>query len=134
MKGYIVKKITTFIFAVVTCSGVFADLYKAEFVAPGSFGGPNTNFSFVVDLNFTDSGSISGEIKNFYGAKHCPWNGVQLSGSNLANGNFRWSSDENINKGCGKLVFVGKKEGAKLVGYLPRFQGIKVDLELEPTN
>lgn len=110
-----------------------ADTYKVNFVAPSNTGKP-WNYGFVVDLQFGDAGVITGEIKEFYGASACRWPGVKISGGNLQDGNFRWITEENIVKGCGKLVFVGRKDGEKLVGYLPRFQGVKVDLELEPTK
>lgn len=112
---------------------VRADLYKVNFVAPSNTGKP-WNYGFVVDLQFADSGAISGEMKEFYGASACRWPGVKLAGGNLQDGNFRWTTEENPLKGCGKLIFVGKKDGEKIVGYLPRFQGVRVDLELEPAK
>jgi hypothetical protein len=128
------KKFGVFLMGCLLSGAAFADLYKANFSAPGNLPGKTLSFGFVVDLQFGEGGAISGEVKDFYGASACRWPGVKLSGGNLADGNFRWISDENPIKGCGKLVFVGKRDGDKLVGFLPRFQGVRVDLELSPTN
>ena len=128
------KKLGAFVIGLAISGVAFADLYKANFSAPGNQPGRMLNYGFVVDLQFAENGAISGDVKEFYGASACRWPGVKLTGGNLADGNFRWISDENPIKGCGKLVFVGKKETDKLVGYLPRFQGVKIELELSPTN
>lgn len=128
------KKTSFFLIGMAISGMAFADLYKANFSAPSNAPGRMWNYGFVIDLQFAEGGAITGEVKEFYGANACRWPGVKLSGGNIADGNFRWISDDNPVKGCGKLVFIGKKEGDKLVGYLPRFQGVKIDLELSPTN
>jgi hypothetical protein len=128
------KRVGVFVIGCLISGMGFADLYKANFTAPSNVPNKMWSYGFVVDLQFAEGGTISGEVKDFYGASACRWPGVKLSGGNIADGNFRWISDENPIKGCGKLVFVGKREGDKLVGFLPRFQGVRVDLEMSPTN
>lgn len=127
------KLIGAFLSSLLVANPALADLYKASFTAPNNKGAAST-YGFVVDLQFNDSGSITGEIKEFYGANACRWPGLKIAGNNLQDGNFRWASEENIIKGCGRLVFIGKKDGDKLTGHLPRFQGGRVDLELESTK
>lgn len=135
MKGNQLKKSLLATFAFFTfASSAYAELYKVDFTAPSNTPGKMWNYGFVVDLQFSDGGAISGEVKDFYGTKACFWPGVKINGGNLPDGTFRWMTDENSVKGCGKLVFVGKKEDGKLVGYLPRFQGVRVDLTLDPKN
>lgn len=128
------KSIVIFISAIVLSGSAFADLYKVYFEGPSNSVGKVWRYGFVVDLHFAESGVITGEVKEFLGATGCRWPGIKIEGGNLPNGTFRWMTEENPLKGCGKLVFIGKKEGEKLVGYLPRFQGVKIDLELEPTK
>jgi hypothetical protein len=120
--------------AVAFSGSAMADLYKVNFMAPSNSPGKMWNYGFTVDLQFAEGGAITGEVKDFFGANACRWPGIKITGGNLPDGTFRWLTDENPVKGCGKLVFVGKKEGDKLVGFLPRFQGVKVDLTLEPTK
>ena len=119
--------------AMLTSTMACADLYKSNFTAPDNRGAPRA-YGFVVDLQFSENGQIAGEFKEFYGTSACRWNGVKLSGGNLPDGNFRWLSEENTMRNCGRIVFIGRKEGDKIVGHLPKFQGAKVDLELSPTQ
>jgi hypothetical protein len=112
------------------CCVAFADLYKVNFSAPANNGSPRP-YGFVVNLQFSEGGAISGDVKEFYGASACQWPGIKITGGNLPDGNLRWITEENPVKGCGKLVFVGKQDGDKLVGYLPSFQRVRVDLSLD---
>lgn len=129
------KKITIAFLASLFLSKVaYAELFKVYFTAPSNSPGKMWSYGFVVDLNFAENGQIAGEVKEFIGATACRWPGIKIEGGNLPDGSFRWMTEENSLKGCGKLVFVGKKEGEKLVGFLPRFQGVRVDLTLEPTK
>ena len=107
-----------------------AETYKTSFVAPNNSGQPY-NTGMVVDLNFADDGAISGEMKILYNAPNCKWRGEKITGGNFKDGMFRWATDLNPTKGCGRIVFIGKKEGDKLVGYLPSFQGVKIDIEFQ---
>jgi hypothetical protein len=109
----------------------FAEIYKVDFVAPSNTGSP-WNYGFVVDLQFSEDGAISGEIKDFFGVRACRWAGFKVSGKKSPDGQIRWVSERHFLKGCGALTFVGKMEGENLVGYMPSFQGVKVDLVLEP--
>ena len=129
-----VKTFFSFLLASTLCGLSHAEMYKVNFTAPSNVASKMWNYGFVVDLQFTDNGSITGEVKEFFGTKACSWPGIKISGGNLPDGNFRWMTDENPVKSCGRIVFVGKKEDNKLIGYLPKFQGVKVDLTLEPTN
>ncbi len=108
-----------------------AETYKVDFVAPSNSGSP-WNYGFVIDLQFAEDGAISGEFKNFYGVRACQWAGLKVSGKKSPEGNIRWVSERHSVKGCGALTFIGKIDGENLVGYMPSFQGVKVDLTLEP--
>lgn len=110
-----------------------AELFKASFQAPDNKGRPRT---YGIEIELTQSGSdaVGGVIKNIYGTSACRWDGITVSGAATADGGIRWSSEENPMKGCGRLVFVGKKEGANLTGHFLRFQGNKTDLVLEPAK
>lgn len=127
------KSISLFLLSLLTCTIALADLYKTSFQAPNNRGALVT-YGFEADLAFNPDGSVTGEMKQFYGASTCRWPGTKLTGRMLADSTLHWVSEENTIRSCGKLTFVGKKEGEKLVGHLPRFQGIKVDLELEPVK
>ena len=105
-----------------------AEVYKTNFIAPDNRGLPY-NASFNVDLIFAENGAISGEIK-FFNSTICRWAGQKVTGGNFKDDNFRWETELHPIKGCGKIIFVGKKEGQKIVGYLPSFQGVRIDIEL----
>lgn len=119
------------IISMLTSTAAVAETYKVDFVAPSNTGSP-WNYGFVVDLQFSDDGTISGEIKDFFGVRACRWADFKVSGKKSPNGQIRWVSERHSVKGCGALTFVGKMEGENLVGYMPSFQGVKVDLTLEP--
>ena len=127
------KSISLFLLSLFSCTVALADLYKTSFQAPNNRGGL-IPYGFVVDLQVTPEGSVTGEVKDFFGASSCRWPGTKLTGRSLADSSIHWVSEENVIRGCGKLVFVGKKEDDKFVGHLPRFQGVKVNLELEPVK
>ncbi len=112
-------------------TAALAETYKVDFIAPSNTGAP-WNYGFVVDLQFAEDGAISGEIKDFYGVKSCRWVDFKVSGKKSPDGKIRWVSERHPLKGCGSIAFVGKVDGENLVGYLPLFQGVKVDLTLEP--
>jgi hypothetical protein len=110
-----------------------AELFKANFQAPDNKGRPRS-YAIEVDLVQDASNAISGEIKTIHGTSACMWAGIKVAGGPTADGGVRWASEENPLKGCGRVVFVGKKEGNHWVGQLPRFQGAKIDLVLEPAQ
>ncbi len=131
-KHSLIKTLFPLFLASTLCGFSHAETYKVNFTAPSNVPGKMWNYGFVVDLQFADNGAITGEMKEFFGTKACSWPGMKITGGNLSDGTFRWMTDEHPVKSCGKIVFVGKKEDNKLVGYLPKFQGVKLDLTLEP--
>lgn len=110
-----------------------AELFKANFQAPDNKGRPR-QYAIEVDLTQGANDTISGEIKTIHGTTACMWGGVKVAGGPTTDGNLRWASEENALKGCGRVIFVGKKEGGNWVGSFPRFQGAKIDLVLEPAK
>ena len=108
----------------------WAETYTTNFSAPSNTPGRAWSYGFVIDFIQNEGGVVSGEITRFYGADRCRWPGTKLNGHVKGNGDVQWQTEQNPLQGCGTIRFVGKKEDGKLVGYLPRFQGVKVDLEL----
>ena len=123
------KKYLFFASILLIASHANAEVYKTNFIAPDNKGLPY-NASFAVDLIFAENGAISGEIK-FSNSVICRWAGQKVTGGNFKDGDFRWTTELNPIKGCGKIIFIGKKEGEKIVGYLPSFQGVKIDIEFK---
>ena len=106
---------------------VNAELYKTTFVSQASGSGNSYNTGVLVDLNFTENGEISGEIKNIYNTSSCKWQGEKVTGGKFKDGYFRWETGVHPTQGCGRIVYVGKKEGDKIIGYFPKFNGVRVE-------
>jgi len=109
----------------------FAEVYEAHWSAPSKYGAPR-NYGYVIEVNISDIGTISGEIKTFYGSSDCQWAGVPIKGKATNDGFVQFVTEDHAQKFCGRIAFSGKKEGDKLVGFIPNFGGQKVDVELKP--
>lgn len=104
---------------------------SGDFYAPCNTGSKDCRFNLSLELDF-DGDTVSGKIINMIGIKTCQWADVPLKGSiNPANEVF-WKSEINPVKGCGRLIFNGKKDGEKIYGNFPSFQGKQVDINLIP--
>lgn len=107
-----------------------AEVYATNFSAPSNTPGRMWNYGFEVDLSHAENGEVVGEVKRFFGADRCRWPGTKIKGTLKPTREIQWQTEQNPLQGCGTIRFVGVKEEGKLVGYLPRFQGVRVDLEL----
>ena len=125
------KKIVFLLGAALLTNFAIADTYKTTFSAPSNNGAMPWNTGMIVDLKFAEDGAITGEMKNMFNVANCRWQGIPITGGNFKDGNFRWASDLHPTKGCGRIVFIGKRVGDKMVGFLPSFQGAKIDIEWE---
>ena len=99
-----------------------AEQYDATINAKsGSGRGKEKTFSFRLTFEKPDGNAFTGEISSF-GSGPC---GVarQVTGSESADGEFRFNSEDNQLAGCGKLVFRGKRENESTIIGKMRFQG-----------
>ena len=106
---------------------------SGAFYAPCNRGGVDCRFEFDVELDF-EGGQINGKMITMYGVAACRWENVPVKGTINATNDVIWRSEINPVQGCGRLVFEGKKDGDKVSGVFPRFQGRQVDITLKPKN
>lgn len=102
-----------------------ADKYSAGFNAPSN-GGKTMYFKIEIDIDLKGDGAFEGQVLKVYGASTCRYP-VPLTGS-LVGDDISFKSELNDIKGCGRIVFNGKKVGDTLVGVLPMFQGRAIEL------
>ena len=102
-----------------------AEQYAANFSAPSN-GGRSMNFKIELELDLKGDGAFEGKVLKVWGASTCRYP-VGLTGS-LVGDDISFKSELNEVKGCGRIVFNGKKVGDTLVGVLPMFQGRAIEL------
>ena len=78
-------------------------------------------FTFTLVLDDPKSEQLSGEIMS-YGSGPCGKE-RKISGTQKPDGDIQFSAEEGELKGCGKLVFRGRWEGATSIVGKMRFQG-----------
>ena len=106
---------------------------SGDFYAPCNTGGRDCRFGFEIEMDF-DGGVISGKLITMRGVNACRWEDVPVKGTINATNDVIWRSEVNPVKGCGSLVFEGKRDGDKVSGVFPRFQGKQVEITLKPKN
>jgi hypothetical protein len=102
-----------------------AEEWSAGFNAPANTGGRTLYFKIVLDLPTLQDGPFTGQVLKVYGATTCRYP-VPLKGT-VAGDEVRFTSELNEIKGCGRIVFNGKKIGDALEGVVP-FQGIQAQV------
>jgi hypothetical protein len=106
---------------------------SGDFYAPCNGGGRDCRFGFEIEMEF-EGGVISGKLITMRGVNACRWEDVPVKGTINPDNEVIWRSEVNPVKGCGRLTFNGKKDGDKVVGNFPSFQGKQIEINLKPKN
>ena len=120
------KKIMFFGLMLVVLSVSAGEKYSANFSAPSNTGASSINFKIELDLDIKGDGVFDGQVLKVWGATTCRYP-VPLTGK-LVGEDISFKSEINEVKGCGRIVFNGKRVGEKLVGVLPSFQGRAIEV------
>lgn len=116
------KVVTLFLTAFILLAN--AEEWKASFNAPNNTG-RSIYYQIVLDLPALEEGEFQGQVSKVYGATACRYP-VPLKGT-VKGDEVRFRSELNEIKGCGYIIFNGKKVGETLEGVVP-FQGIQAQL------
>lgn len=104
----------------VTVPAFSAEKFESEVIALNNSGRYAT-YRFTLEIGKLTTGQFDGEIKS-WNSKICG-SARAIKGELKPGGEVNFETEESPIRGCGKLAFVGKKEGdTSLVGKM-KFQG-----------
>jgi hypothetical protein len=129
------KKLLTILATLSTCFTLNAGqiFTSGDFYAPCNIGGRDCRYGIEIEMDF-DGGVINGKLITMLGVKACRWEDVPVKGTINPDNEVIWRSEVNPVKGCGRLTFNGKKDGDKISGTFPSFQGKQVEINLKLKN
>jgi hypothetical protein len=115
---------TTLVLAILTVfiNGVAlaAEKFDSTIEARNNTGSQST-YRFTLEVEQLQPGSLTGEIKS-WDSKACG-SARKITGELKANGELRFATEESPVRGCGALIFSGKKESDSVIVGKMRFQG-----------
>lgn len=83
--------------------------------------GSQATYRFTLEIDQFQPGNLTGEIKS-WNSKPCG-SARKITGELKANGDLLFATEESAVKGCGALIFSGKKESDSVIVGKMRFQG-----------
>ena len=83
--------------------------------------GSRMTYQFTLEIDQLQPGNLTGGIKS-WNSKSCD-SARKITGELKANGDLRFATEESAVKGCGALIFSGKKESDSVIVGEMRFQG-----------